>query len=143
MQYLNKIERMFGEGGRFSRALTSRKYAKQGLQTEEGYACGSEKDIGRAGNILQMKKSATEYLGEDRSIKSQERKLFETINFQGNQEREVREEIKAIKIEDIGERINKVREYVKRLTGISPRNKTDFRHMVVKIDKECQNKIME
>lgn len=48
-----------------------------------------------------------------------------------------------VKIEDIGQRINRLREYVKGLTGASPKNNTGYRQLIVKIDGTCHNKIME
>ena len=39
-----------------------------------------------------------------------------------------------VKIEDIGSRINKLKDYVKHLTGKTPKNKAGISQLTVKID---------
>ena len=56
---------------------------------------------------------------------------------------EICTEIKKVKVEDIGQRINRLRDYVKNLTGLSPKNNTNIRQLIVKVDDTCKNRITE
>jgi hypothetical protein len=44
------------------------------------------------------------------------------------------EEIKIVKIEELGQRINKLKHIMKEITGKTPTNSTGLSHITVKID---------
>ena len=46
-------------------------------------------------------------------------------------------------IEDIGSRINKLKDYVKQLTGKTPKGKTGLSHLTVKVDQGINRQIFE
>ena len=47
----------------------------------------------------------------------------------------------TLSMEDIGSRINKLKDYVKQLTGKTPKGNTGLAHLTVKIDQNAHRQI--
>ena len=157
-QYQQTVRGFFAEGGRFSRVQSPFKPAKQEycetMDTMSGshnYKLQAGRVAGRAGGQISMKKSATvcgnasEKIAEGESrlslMEGQKEVGMVCVEADGMQ-RNTRNELKAVKIEELGARINKLKHYMKEVTGRTPTSSGGMSHMVVKYqDNNSDNRI--